>query len=160
LHEGDRPAYEIEARGGRVTIRGSTGVAMATGLGEYLKDRCLASISWAGDQLSLPSPLPDAPLTRRVAPSPHRYQFNYCTFSYSMAWWDWARWEREIDWMALAGIDMPLAVTGQEAIWRKVYRDLGLSDEEIAGFFVGPGYLPFGWMGCMDGWGGPLPLPA
>ena len=33
--------------------------------------------------------------------------------------------------------------------------DLGLTDEQIGKFFVGPAYLPFGWMGCIDGWGGP-----
>jgi alpha-N-acetylglucosaminidase len=27
--------------------------------------------------------------------------------------WDWERWEREIDWMALNGINLPLAFTGQ-----------------------------------------------
>ena len=26
--------------------------------------------------------------------------------------WDWERWEREIDWMALNGINLPLAFTG------------------------------------------------
>jgi hypothetical protein len=34
--------------------------------------------------------------------------------------WDWARWERELDWMAMNGINMPLSSTGQEFIWRKV----------------------------------------
>ena len=28
--------------------------------------------------------------------------------------WDWERWEREIDWMALNGIDLPLAFTGTQ----------------------------------------------
>ena len=42
------------------------------------------------------------------------------TSSYSYVWWDWARWEREIDWMALNGINLPLAFTGQEAVWMKV----------------------------------------
>ena len=30
----------------------------------------------------------------------------------SYAWWDWERWEREVDWMALNGINLPLAFTG------------------------------------------------
>ena len=55
------------------------------------------------------------PTKSRVAtPYKHRYFFNYCTFSYSMAWWDWTQWERMIDWMALKGINLPLAATGQE----------------------------------------------
>lgn len=32
------------------------------------------------------------------------YYQNVCTQSYSMWWWDWPRWEREIDWMALWGV--------------------------------------------------------
>lgn len=29
-----------------------------------------------------------------------------------MAFWDWERWEQEIDWMALQGINLPLAFAG------------------------------------------------
>lgn len=49
-----------------------------------------------------------------------RYYQNVCTFSYSSVWWDWPRWQREIDWMALNGINLPLAFTGQEALWQEV----------------------------------------
>ena len=42
----------------------------------------------------------------------YRYNMNVCTFGYSYAHWDWKRWEREIDWMALNGINMPLAFNG------------------------------------------------
>ena len=44
-----------------------------------------------------------------------RFFLNYCTFGYTMPWWKWEDWERFIDWMALNGINMPLANTGQEA---------------------------------------------
>jgi len=49
-----------------------------------------------------------------------RYYQNVCTVSYSFVWWNWTRWEREIDWMAMNGINLPLAFTAQEAIWQKV----------------------------------------
>lgn len=156
--EKDRDVFEIEARDGKVTVRGSSGVAIASGIGWYLKHHCHCDFSWCGDQLRLPEPLPALEeKIRRATPYPHRYFFNYCVFSYTLAWWDWPQWERMIDWMALNGINMPLAVTGQEAIWQAVGRRFGLSDAEIGEFMVGPAYLPFGWMGCMDGWGGPLP---
>jgi alpha-N-acetylglucosaminidase len=64
-----------------------------------------------------------------------------CTESYSFVWWDWARWEKEIDWMALHGINMPLAFTGQEEIWRRVYLKLGLSQEDILNYISGPAFL-------------------
>ena len=42
----------------------------------------------------------------------YRYFMNVCTFGYSYAFWTWDRWEREIDWMALNGINIPLAFVG------------------------------------------------
>ena len=59
------------------------------------------------------------------------YYLNFCTFSYTTAYWDWDRWQREIDWMALHGVSMPLAAVGHEAVLARVYRELGLSEHEI-----------------------------
>lgn len=70
-----------------------------------------------------------------------RYYQNVCTVSYSSAWWKWPRWEREIDWMALNGINLPLAFTGQEAIWKRVLAQLGLEQSEIDEHFAGPAFL-------------------
>jgi alpha-N-acetylglucosaminidase len=83
--------------------------------------------------------------------------FNFCTFSYSMAFWDWSQWEKLIDWMALNGINMPLAPIGQEIVWQSVFKKHGLSEEDMKDFFVGPAYNAFGRMGCIDGYCGPLP---
>ena len=51
------------------------------------------------------------------------------------------RWEREIDWMALNGINLPLAFTGQEAIWQRVYNKLGFTDKDLDEHFAGPAFL-------------------
>jgi alpha-N-acetylglucosaminidase len=75
-----------------------------------------------------------------------------------MSWWDWKRWEKEIDWMALHGINMPLAITGEEYTWYVVYKEMNFSDDELKDFFCGPSYFSWFWMGNLDGWGGPLPL--
>lgn len=156
--EDGRDVFEIESRGGRVVLRGSSGAAMCSALNFYLERYCHCQVSWLGSQLDLPNPLPSVPAkVRTISPSKYRYWFNYCTFSYSLAFWDWPQWERFIDWMALHGINMPLAVTGQEATWQAVGRRFSLTDKQIADFLPGPAYLPFGWMGCLDGWGGPLP---
>ena len=67
------------------------------------------------------------------------------------------QWEQFIDWMALNGVNMPLAITGQEAVWQAVGKRFGMTDAELGAFLPGPPYLPFCWMGCLDGRGGPLP---
>ena len=87
-----------------------------------------------------------------------RFFLNYCTFGYTMPWWKWDEWEHFIDWMALNGINLPLAITGQESIWYKVWTEMGLSDKEVRAYFTGPSHLPWHRMLNIDYWGGPLPM--
>ncbi len=155
--DGGHDVFEIETVGDQIVLRGPNPVSQASALNWFLKYHCDCHIGWDGHQLAPPTQLPRVDRIRIATPYRDRYYLNYVTFSYSMAFWDWSRWEREIDWMALNGINMPLSMTGQEAIWQTVYRQMGLSSAEIQEFLVGPAYLPFGWMGCIDGWGGPLP---
>lgn len=155
----DGDGFEISSSNGKILLKGNNGVSIASALYYYLNEYCHAQITWNGVNLKLPKLLPK-PGTKVVKKSPYkyRYDFNYCTFNYSMAWWDWKRWEQEIDWMALHGINMPLAITGEEYTWYLVYKELGFSDEDLKGFFCGPSYFSWFWMGNIDGWGGPLPL--
>jgi alpha-N-acetylglucosaminidase len=153
-----RDVFEIETHGGNVVVRGNTAVSMAMGINWYLKHYCHCHVSWCGNQLNLPDPLPEVERkVRRVSWARYRYFLNYCCFGYSLPWYNWDQWERLIDWMALNGVNAPLAVTGQEAVWRAVCKRLEMSNAQIAEFLAGPPYLPFQWMGCLDGWGGPLP---
>jgi alpha-N-acetylglucosaminidase len=70
---------------------------------------------------AMPATLPEIDETLESADR-FRYHENVCVLSYTMSFWQWADWERHIDWMALNGINMPLAFTGQEEIWRRVYK--------------------------------------
>jgi alpha-N-acetylglucosaminidase len=154
-----KDSFEIKSRAGKIILRGNNGVAVASALYEYLTEYCHCQITWNGTNLKLPKTLPViAQIVRKATPYNYRYYLNYCTFNYSMSWWDWKRWEREIDWMALHGINMPLAITGEEYTWYLVYKDMGFTDEQLKDFFCGPSYFAWFWMGNLDGWGGPLPL--
>jgi alpha-N-acetylglucosaminidase len=156
--EDGRDVFEIESRGGQIVLRGNKSVSIAAGLNWYLKDYCNCHFSLKGRQMAVPKPLPVVePKLRRVSQDQWRYFLNYCSFGYSLPWFDWADWERLIDWMALNGVNAPLSVTGQEAVWREAGKRLGFTDADLGDFLAGPPYLPFGWMGCLDGWGGPLP---
>ncbi|MVN91819.1 alpha-N-acetylglucosaminidase [Mucilaginibacter aquatilis] len=154
-----KDVFEIESRGSKIVLRGNTPVAVASAFNYYLKNVANCQITWNGSntKLSLPLPVVKSKIIKNT-PYNHRYYLNYCTFNYTMSWWDWKRWEWEIDWMAMNGINIPLAVTGQNIIHKRVYNNLGFSDKELASFFSGPAYFSWFWMGNLDGWGGPLPL--
>lgn len=159
IKQAGEPYFRIaEGTKGRVAIEGDTPVSLASGLNWYLKYYCNSSLSFCGDQIAISEvlPVPDKPVEIR---SPHRYSFymNYCTFGYSTVWWDWERWEREIDLMALSGVTTPMAMVGAEVVWRNTLRRFGYTDEEIKRFLPGPPYLAWFLMGNMEGQGGPLP---
>ncbi|CAK9800885.1 NAGLU [Anthophora quadrimaculata] len=140
---------------GRVQILGTSGVAAAWGLHYYLKTYCNVHISWEGNQIELPYTLPDVSV-QITANDRFRYYQNVCTFGYTSAWWQWIHWERNIDWMALSGINLALAFNGQEAIWQRVYHQLNFTTSEINEHFGGPAFLPWSRMGNIRGFGGPL----
>ncbi|WP_257666716.1 alpha-N-acetylglucosaminidase [Parapedobacter tibetensis] len=156
--EEGKDKFEIESERGKIVLRGSNGVSIGSALNHYLKTFCNADISWNGTNLDIPPKLPSVKQKiSKISPYKYRYYLNYCTFNYTMAWWDWERWEKEIDWMTLNGINMPLAVLGQNAVWQRVYNDMGFTNEELHNFFSGPAYSAFNWMGVLDDWAGPLP---
>lgn len=66
---------------------------------------------------------------------------NVCTSSYSYAWYGADQWVQHIDWMALQGVNIFLALTGQEEVQYKVFAEFGLEDGDIREFFNGPAFL-------------------
>lgn len=154
-----KDVFELESKGDKIVLRGNNGVALASAFYYYLTEYAHCQITWNGTNLKVPQNLPRvSKKIRRETPYEYRYYLNYCTFNYSMSWWDWPRWEKEIDWMALHGINMPLAITGEEYTWYLLYKEMGFSDDDLKGFFTGPAYFSWFWMGNIDGWGGPLPV--
>ncbi|HIZ34727.1 MAG TPA: alpha-N-acetylglucosaminidase, partial [Candidatus Ruania gallistercoris] len=152
------PAYEYSAAGGMVQIRATDTPAAAAGLYAYLKDVCGLQVSW-----DTPLPLPPsgswpaADPVRRSTPAEHRYYLNVVTTGYSAPYWDWARWQREIDWMALHGITTPLMMVGHEAILAHAFTARGADPEEVRTWLGSAAHLPWTLMGCTNTFGGPLP---
>ena len=150
--------FELSQEGNRIVIKGNTWVNIAVGLNWYLKYYAGIHLTWNNMNTHLPASLP-----RVTSPERHetdlklRYDFNYCTFSYSMAFWDWKRWQTEIDWMALHGVNLPLAIVGEEVAWRNMLLKLGYTKEEMGKFIAGPAFLAWWEMNNLEGWGGPLP---
>lgn len=150
--------FELDQKGDKVVIRGNNYVSIATGVNWYLKYYAGIQLSWNGMTAQLPAVLPAVPQKERHETDlKYRYDFNYCTYSYTMAFWDWDRWEKEIDWMVLHGINLPLAVVGADVVWYNVLTKLGYTKDEINEFIAGPAFQGWWLMNNLEGWGGPNP---
>lgn len=152
--------FAVGSHNGKVKIEGNNALSMSVGLNNYLK-KCLGThVSWYASQpIEVPSelilPEEDEPITGRAAVR-DRFFLNYCTFGYTFPYWKWKDWERFIDWMALNGINMPLAMTGQEKIWFETWKSFGINEDSILQSFTGPAHLPWHWMANIDHFDGPL----
>lgn len=142
--------YTLEARDGKLLVSGSSAVALCRGFYDYVSTHGYGVCGWSGSRFDLPERFPASPLQETVSPFERRLYMNVCTYGYTMPYWGWEEWQREIDWMALHGFDMPLTPIAGEAIFARVWREEGLSQQEIDQWLTGPAHLPWMRMGNMS----------
>ena len=148
--------YTLKKERDQIKVTANTPIALCRGTYDYIKNKCNGIISWSGSKINVPETLPA--VDKEVeTPFQFRYYFNVVTHGYTTAYWDWERWEKEIDWMAIHGINMPLIGGAHEAILYKVFEKLGLTEAEINHYFSGPAHFPWNRMGNLNGWDGPVP---
>jgi len=147
--------FEVQTTPNRVTIKATSNTALCYAAYSFLKEIGAVLVSWEGNRIDLPKSWPKYS-KKEATPFKYREYLNACTFGYTTPWWDWARWEQEIDWMALHGINLPTAMEGQEAVWQQLWKDYGLTDSQLASHFAGPAFLPWQRMGNINSLEGPL----
>jgi alpha-N-acetylglucosaminidase len=73
-----------------------------------------------------------------------------------MVWWDWPAWQRELDFLAMNGVNLALAIEGQESVWVKTFAPFGYTSADVRGWVVDPAHFPWMCMDNMENYGGPL----
>ena len=162
LAENGKDVFVIAPGNGKPCIKGNTQLSVATGINWYLNHYAHINLTWNNlttDLVNVELPVP-AGEDKHVCNTTYRYDFNTCTFSYSMAFWTWERWQKEIDWMALHGINAPLNLVGLEVVTRNFLKELGMSDSDIAAYIAGPGFMAWFAMNNLEGWGGTINSPT
>ncbi len=155
-----KETFVITSQGGKPCIKGSTLSALTTGIGWYLNHHASINLTWNCPKVDLVSATLPVPTSeeKHTTDAVYRYYLNYTAFSYSMSTWTWDRWQEEIDWMALRGVNMPLQIVGLEEVWRRfLMEDYGYSLTEVSNFVAGPCYMAWFGMNNLEGWGGPNP---
>lgn len=141
----------------RLIVEASSPTAACYGFYHWAKSKEAGMESWSGNRFILPDNLYTEPTVVTTPYRDHQY-FNVVTYGYTMPFWDEARWDKELDWMALHGVDMPLMMLAQESVYREIFKEMGLSDAELDEWEVGPAHLPWMRMGNLSGnsFDGPL----
>ncbi len=152
--------FEVTSSNNKIVLKGNNPISIAEAFNWYLKHVAFISFDWEANQpLQVKSELPrPVKSTRNICQAKERFFNNTCTFGYTFPYWQWDKWERFIDWMAMNGVNRPLMQAGQEAAWLKVWLSFGLSQEQVLSYFSAPAHLPWHRMANLDSWGGPLPL--
>ena len=167
----EKESFMLGSEGDKILIKGTTISAITTGIGWYLNNVARINIAWNSlnekatgaayvNLVAANLPLPAA--ETHTTDAKYRYYLNYCTFGYSMTTWTWERWQKEIDWMALHGVNMPLQIIGLEEVWRKflTLKDnqgnskYNYTDVEAKAFVAGPAFTAWWGMNNLEGWGG------
>lgn len=160
LSKNGKDIFVITSQDGQPCIKGNSIIAVTTGINWYLNHYAHINLTWnqlTTDLTSMNLPVPTAEETHECSVD-YRYYLNYCTFSYSMSTWTWDRWQKEIDWMALHGINMPLQIVGLDVVWKKLLTTYyGYSNDEANDFVAGPCFQAWWGMNNLEGWGGPNP---
>ncbi|MBR5466644.1 MAG: alpha-N-acetylglucosaminidase C-terminal domain-containing protein [Bacteroidaceae bacterium] len=162
LAENGQDVFVITSQDGKPCIKGNTQLSVTTGINWYLNHHAHINLTWNQlttnlSKATLPVPSGEE---KHVCNATYRYNFNTCTFSYSMAFWTWERWQQEIDWMALHGINAPLNLVGLDVVTRKFLRELGVSENDINAYIAGPGFIAWFAMNNLEGWGGTINSPS
>ena len=161
LSDDGKDVFIITSKNEKPFIKANSTLAMTTGINWYFNHYANINISWNNltiddiENYDFPVPIKEE---RHVCDADYRYYLNYCTFSYSMSVWTWERWEKEIDWMALHGINMPLQIVGLDVVWMRLLTEYyGYTFEEANDFIAGPCFQAWWGMNNLEGWGGENP---
>ncbi len=141
--------------GGPLVVTGPDVNRLAAGYGAYLRGTEHFSWSWNYDRIGAAT-APKAVDQTVEVPWKWRQAYNYCTLSYTMAFWGVDQWEKELDRLALSGINMPLVQAGLEKVWQLTLREAGYPEEKIAAFIPNPSAAAWWNMGNLEGLSGPL----
>ncbi|MCM4171567.1 alpha-N-acetylglucosaminidase [Arenibacter sp. TNZ] len=149
--------YTVKVENNKIVVTGTSPTALTRGAYDYLKNATHSIISWSGNNIHIPEIVPTYDKTT-TTPFKYRYYLNTVTHGYTTPYWGWERWEKELDWMALHGMNMPLIAGAHEAILRRTFKKLGLKEDEALDYFSGPAHFPWNRMGNIGSWDGPPPL--
>lgn len=153
IEPSEKDYFLITSGDGKLYVKANNCISAFHGIYAYLKTYCNVQLSWcANTEIKIDRLVMFDGEFSKMIEQKYRVYMNYCTLDYSMCWWDFDRWEKEIDFMAMNGINMPLAVVGTEAVWYETLLQLGFSKTEALQSVSGPAFWAWQLMTNIEGY--------
>lgn len=149
--------FSFSAKDGKTLIKANSVNNLAAAFGYALRHLGHANFSWNGNRI--PANLKLTPPEQELKIADEflwRFAYNYCTASYTYAFWNQADWRKEIDRLALNGFTHALIQPGLEKVWQLTLRELGYPEEKIKEFIPNPAAAAWWNMGNLEGHSGPI----
>ncbi|MFJ5829363.1 alpha-N-acetylglucosaminidase [Streptomyces sp. NPDC093089] len=151
-------SFSVSGGAGKIRVRGTSPATLLAGVGWYLERVAGVDIGWPGDSAErLPAVLPAVPGTlARSATVPHRYALNDTDEGYSGAYRDFEAYQRDIDVMALHGVNEVFVPTGAEYASYRALQEFGYDPAELREWIPGPAHQGWWLLQNLSGYGGPV----
>ncbi|MGI8415364.1 MAG: alpha-N-acetylglucosaminidase TIM-barrel domain-containing protein [Nakamurella sp.] len=146
LKAGTAESFRISGKTGNIAVTASTTSAALMGVGWYLKYVAHADVGLgtAAPNLLRKLPAPDGPITQ-TAQTSNRYVFNDTNDGYSDPDLDWAGWQKQLDMLALHGINEVYVTPGTEAVYEQLMQKYGYSAADVRAWIPQPAHQPW-WL--------------
>ena len=150
-YAGKADGFRITGTRGHIQVAAATVPTLLFGVNWYLKYTAHLNVSTNGSRLSeagLLLPGVSQPIVR-PALYPFRYALNENTDGYTTPYWSFARWQHEIDILALSGFNAILIQRGNDYAVYQAFHAVGYSDADIRQWITQPAHQNWQWMGNM-----------
>lgn len=127
--ESEYDYYEIYSEVKKVVLAGNSNLSIAMAYYRYLNEFCNVLITSGDYDISYiaTTPLPEEKITY-TAKQKIRARTSYEMFSLEGNYWGFDRWEKEIDFMAMHGINTALQPVGFDGVLYRTLRDIGMDE--------------------------------
>src|SRR5438067_13696436 len=150
-YSGKPYGFRISGKRGHIHVEAATVPTLLFGVNWYLKYVALMDVSTNGSQLGRAGTVLPAVNAAIMRPALYnfRYALNENTDGYTTPYWDFDRWQHEIDILALSGFNAILIQRGNDLAVYQAFRDIGYSDADIRNWITHPAHQNWQLMGNM-----------
>ena len=136
--------FELESSGDKITRPRLDGRGHRLGPELVLEALLQRPRLWSGNQLNLPAPLPTLRRKSASYALSLRQYFNYLHLRLHDGLVGLVPWEREIDWMAISGVNMPMSPSVRNRCGRPSTARWDFTDDDIEWLLRRPGVRAVG----------------